>query len=79
MVRHLRSICGPMLILCCAIVSGSCVTDEPSGEAVASTEQKASVQVASTVLRDVTGAAVATVLFTVAGDRKSTRLNSSHH
>lgn len=68
MVRHLRSICGSMLILCCAVVSGSCVTDEPSGDAVAATEQKASVQVAQTVLRDVAGVAVATVLFTAAGN-----------
>jgi len=69
MVRHLRSICGPMLILCCAAVSGSCVTDEPSGDAVATaaTEQKASVQVASAVLRDANGVAQATVLFTSAG------------
>ena len=70
MVRHLRSICGPMLILCCAAVSGSCVTDEPSGDAVATaaTEQKASVQVASAVLRDANGVAQATVLFTSAGN-----------
>ena len=66
MVRHLRSICGPILILCCAMASSSCVTEEPGSEPVASTQQNATLA-ASTVLRDASGNFVATVLFTAVG------------
>lgn len=62
MVRHLRSICGSM-ILCCAMATGACVSEEPANEAEASVESRDSVQVVSAVLRDANGAAVATVLF----------------
>jgi len=63
MVRHLRSICGS-LILCCAMATGACV-DQPAAEETASTQQDSdSVSVVSAVLRDANGAAVATVLFT---------------
>jgi superoxide dismutase, Cu-Zn family len=65
MVRHLRSICGSTLILCCAIVTGSCVSEEP-GDATASSavEDGSRERAASAVLRDQNGAAVATVVFT---------------
>jgi superoxide dismutase, Cu-Zn family len=67
MVRHLRSICGSTLILCCAIVSGACVTEEPDGNAVASSaieEDRDDRGAVSAVLRDQNRAAVATVVFT---------------
>lgn len=66
MVRHLRSICSAMLILCCAAAASACVTEEPAGEATASTQQNVSMN-ASAVLRDASGNFVATVLFTSLG------------
>ena len=64
MVRHLRSICGPTLILCCAIVSGSCVAEEPGEAAASSAIEDSRDRAVSAVLRNETGAAVATVVFT---------------
>src|SRR6185503_7074333 len=64
MVRHLRSICGSTLILCCAIVSGSCVAEEPGEAAASSAIEDRAPQAASAVLRDQNGVAVATVVFT---------------
>jgi Cu-Zn family superoxide dismutase len=66
MVRHLRSICGSTLILCCAIVTGSCVGAEEPGEAATSSavEDSSRDRAVSAVLRNELGAAVATVVFT---------------
>jgi superoxide dismutase, Cu-Zn family len=65
MVRHLRSICGPTLILCCAIVSGSCMSEEPSDSATSSAiEDDRGDRAVSAVLRDQNRVAVATVVFT---------------
>jgi Cu-Zn family superoxide dismutase len=67
MVRHLISIRGAMLILCGAMASGSCVSEEPAGEAVGSTQQNAAVRTAAATLRDQNGVALATVVFTTVG------------
>jgi superoxide dismutase, Cu-Zn family len=64
MVRHLRSICGPTLILCCAIVSGSCMSEEPSDSATSSAIEDSRDGAVSAVLRDQNRVAIATVVFT---------------
>lgn len=65
MVR-LKLFCGAMLFSCCALAVSACV-DQPTGDSVAATEQKANVLAASTVMRDASGNFVATVLFTAVG------------
>jgi len=66
MVR-LRSICGPILILCCAMAAGACVTDPATGETLSPEQQNAAVRVASAALKDQNGVTVATVVFAAVG------------
>lgn len=68
MVR-LRSICGPILILCCAMALGACVTEPATSEALSPEQQNAAVRVASAALRDQNGAVLATVVFAAAGSQ----------
>src|SRR5215470_11140590 len=65
MVR-LRSFPGAMLIACCTFAAGACVTNETSGEP-ATSQQQSAISVASTLMRDANGVAVATVVFTAVG------------
>jgi Cu-Zn family superoxide dismutase len=66
MVRHLKLSCSSV-ILCGTLAAGACLTEEPTGEQVGSSQQKVAAAAASTVMRDANGNAVATVLFTSVG------------
>src|SRR5262245_22522110 len=65
MVR-LRSFSGAMLIACCTLAAGACVTNDTSGDPATSQHQSA-ITAASTLVRDANGTAVATVVFTSIG------------
>jgi Cu-Zn family superoxide dismutase len=56
-----------MLIACCLLAAGACVTSDATSEATTSQQENAAVVTDSALLRDANGAVVATVVFTTFG------------